>query len=193
MTDHFKDVLSTQSNYFLPLKDHFSYFLFGGGSLRKSQELSLCSIFKMLVSKYLYGQWLIRINTKKIIWGGCEGLSPLKPQSRPKMVFLTASSRLSNGNKIEKNILDIFSTISDHFQAVLSKSSNYPSPLAVARWDWGFRGLSPSQRPQIIFLIFILISHCPHKYFDANILKIEHKLSSWDFLKDPPPNKKYEK
>merc|ERR1711895_389427 len=73
-----------------------------GGSLRKSQELNLCSIFKMLVSKYLYGQWLIRINTKKNIWGGCEGLSPLKPQSRPKMVFLTASSHLSYGNKIEK-------------------------------------------------------------------------------------------
>ena len=81
MTDHFKVVLSTQSNYFLPLKDHFLYFLFGGGSLRKSQERSLCSILKMLVSKYSYGQWLIRINIKKIIWGGCEGLSPLKPQS----------------------------------------------------------------------------------------------------------------
>ena len=100
----------------IPLKPvTVSYFLFGWGSLRKPQELSLCSIFKMLVSKYSYGQWLIRINTKKIIWGGCEGLSPLKPQSRPKMVFLTASSRLSYGNKIEKNIWDIFSTISDHF------------------------------------------------------------------------------
>ena len=32
MPDHFKDVLSTQSNYFLPLKDNFRYFLFGGGS-----------------------------------------------------------------------------------------------------------------------------------------------------------------
>ena len=58
--------------------------------------------------------------------------------------------------------------------------------------DWGFRGLSPSQPPQIIFLVFILISHCPYEYFDTNNLKIEHKLSSWDFLKDPPPNKKYE-
>ena len=68
-----------------------------------------------------------------------------------------------------------------------------PHPLAVAGWDWGFRGLSPSQPPQIIFLVFILISHCLYEYFDTNILKIEHKLSSWDFLKDPPPNKKYEK
>ena len=56
----------------------------------------------------------------------------------------------------------------------------------------GFRGISPLQTPQIIFLVFILISHCPYEYFDTNILKIEHKLSSWDFLKDPRPNKKYE-
>ena len=48
--------------------------------------------------------------------GGCEGLSPLKPQSHPKMVFLTASSHLSYGNNIEKSIWDIFSTISDHFK-----------------------------------------------------------------------------
>merc|ERR1712121_481335 len=39
---------------------------------------------------------------KKNNWGVCERIIPLKPQSCPKMVFLTASSRLSYGNKIEK-------------------------------------------------------------------------------------------
>merc|ERR1712033_131293 len=75
----------------IPLKSvTISYFLFGGGSLRKSQELSLCSIFKMLVSKYLYGQWLIRINTKKIIWEVCRGLIPLKRQNLQILNFLSA-------------------------------------------------------------------------------------------------------
>ena len=69
----------------------------------------------MLVSKYSYEHWLLTINIKKIIWGGYEGFIPLKPQSRPKMVFLTASSHLSYENKIEKNIWDTFSTISDPF------------------------------------------------------------------------------
>ena len=78
MTDHFEDVLSTYSNDFLPLKDHFSYFLFGGGSLRKPKEPFLCSIFKILVSKYSYGQWLIRINTKNYYLGGLQGTYPPK-------------------------------------------------------------------------------------------------------------------
>ena len=91
--------------------------------LNNSWELSFCSIFKMLVSKYLYGHWLIRINIKKNIWGGCEGLIPLKPQSCPKMVFLTASSHLSYRNKIEKNMGHIFY----YFWSFL-KSSNYPPP-----------------------------------------------------------------
>ena len=68
-----------------------------------------------------------------------------------------------------------------------------PPPNKKYEMVTGFRGIIPLQTPQIIFLVFILISHCPYKYFDTNILKIEHKLSSWDFLKDPPPNKKYEK
>merc|ERR1712121_420088 len=64
----------------IPLKPvTISYFLFGGGSLKKSQKLSLCLIFKMLVSKYSYGQWLIRINTKKLFGKFAGDLFPLKP------------------------------------------------------------------------------------------------------------------
>merc|ERR1712121_232590 len=67
-----------------------------------------------------------------------------------------------------------------------------PPPNKKYETVTGFRGISPLQTPQIIFLVFILINHCPYECFDTSILKIEPKLSSWDFLKDPPPNEKYE-
>ena len=96
----------------IPLKPvTISYFLFGGGSLRKSQEVNLCLIFKMLISKYLYGQWLIRINTKKIIWGVCRGLIPLKPVTVSYFLFGGGSLRKSQ----ELSLCSIFKMLISKF------------------------------------------------------------------------------
>ena len=83
--------------------------------LRNSWELSFCPIFKMLVSKCLYGHRPLLTYTKKKIWGVYGGLSPLKPQNPLKFDFLTASSRLNYGKKIVKKLWNMFSINTDHF------------------------------------------------------------------------------